>query len=333
MEYLQLIGGFILLIVGADIFVEGSSSIAKLLKIPAIIIGLTVVAFGTSMPEASVSINAALAGENSIAVSNAVGSNIFNLLVVLGASALICPVHTNDTAVKKEIPYSIISAIVLGILLCFGVSFAAEAAEASGFFAKMSGAAYTLGRIGGVVLLLMFALYMFWQIGGALKARRQNPEQEDESEAKATSPMMAIEMIILGIVGIIIGGNLVVDSATVIAQNFGMSQTFIGLTIVAVGTSLPELVTSMVAARKGESDLALGNVIGSNIFNIIFILGFSSVLFPMTVDVHTIYDILVLIGVSVVSWFFCKSKKKVSRVEGGIMLAMYVAYFVYILLR
>lgn len=333
MEYLQLIGGFILLIVGADIFVEGSSSIAKLLKIPAIIIGLTVVAFGTSMPEASVSINAALAGENSIAVSNAVGSNIFNLLVVLGASALICPVHTNDTAVKKEIPYSIISAIVLGILLCFGVSFAAEAAEASGFFAKMSGAAYTLGRIGGVVLLLMFALYMFWQIGGALKARRQNPEQEDESEAKATSPMMAIEMIILGIVGIIIGGNLVVDSATVIAQNFGMSQTFIGLTIVAVGTSLPELVTSMVAARKGESDLALGNVIGSNIFNIIFILGFSSVLFPMTVDMHTIYDILVLIGVSVVSWFFCKSKKKVSRVEGGIMLAMYVAYFVYILLR
>lgn len=333
MEYLQLIGGFILLIVGADIFVEGSSSIAKLLKIPAIIIGLTVVAFGTSMPEASVSINAALVGENSIAVSNAVGSNIFNLLVVLGASALICPVHTNDTAVKKEIPYSIISSIVLGILLCFGVSFAAEAAEASGFFAKMSGAAYTLGRIGGVVLLLMFALYMFWQIGGALKARRQNPEQEDESEAKATSPMMAIEMIILGIVGIIIGGNLVVDSATVIAQNFGMSQTFIGLTIVAVGTSLPELVTSMVAARKGESDLALGNVIGSNIFNIIFILGFSSVLFPMTVDMHTIYDILVLIGVSVVSWFFCKSKKKVSRVEGGIMLAMYVAYFVYILLR
>lgn len=333
MEYLQLIGGFILLIVGADIFVEGSSSIAKLLKIPAIIIGLTVVAFGTSMPEASVSINAALAGENSIAISNVIGSNIFNLLVVLGASALICPVHTNETAVKKEIPFSIIITVILGILLCFGVSFATEAAEASGFFAKMSGAAYTLGRIGGVVLLLMFALYMFWQIGGALKARRQNPEQEDESEAKATSPMMAIEMIILGIVGIIIGGNLVVDSATVIAQNFGMSQTFIGLTIVAVGTSLPELVTSMVAARKGESDLALGNVIGSNIFNIIFILGFSSVLFPMTVDMHTIYDILVLIGVSVVSWFFCKSKKKVSRVEGGIMLAMYVAYFVYILLR
>ena len=333
MEYLKLIGGFILLIVGADIFVEGSSSIAKLLKIPAIIIGLTVVAFGTSMPEASVSINAALAGENSIAISNAVGSNIFNLLVVLGASALICPVHTNETAVKKEIPYSIISAIVLGVLLCFGVSFAAEASEASGFFAKMSGAAYTLGRIGGIVLLVLFAIYMYWQINGALKARRLGGESEEEQDSKASSPVMAVEMIILGIVGIIIGGNLVVDSATVIAQNFGMSKTLIGLTIVALGTSLPELVTSMVAAKKGESDLALGNVIGSNIFNIIFILGFSPVLSPMTVDVLAVYDVLVLIGVSVIGWWFCKSKKLVSRLEGGIMLAMYVAYFVYILLR
>lgn len=333
MEYLWLIGGFILLIVGADIFVEGSSSIAKLLKIPSIIIGLTVVAFGTSMPEASVSINAALAGENSIAVSNVVGSNIFNLLVVLGASALICPVHTNETAIKKEIPYSIISAIVLGVLLCFGVSFAVEAAEATGFFAKIGSAGFTLGRIGGVILLVLFALYMFWQISGALKARKASGESDEAEESKASSPMMAIEMIILGIVGIILGGNYVVDSATVIAQNFGMSQTFIGLTIVAVGTSLPELVTSMVAARKGESDLALGNVIGSNIFNIVFILGFSSVLSPMTVDVLTIYDIIVLVGVSIVGWFFCKSKKKVSRLEGGIMIAMYIAYFVYILLR
>lgn len=333
MEYLWLIGGFVLLIVGADIFVEGSSSIAKLFKIPPIIIGLTVVAFGTSMPEASVSINAALAGENSIAISNVVGSNLFNLLVVLGASALICPVHTNDTAIKKEIPFSIIATVVLGVLLCLGVSFAAEAAEATGFFAKLSSAGFTLGRIGGVVLLVLFALYMFWQISGALKARKASGESDEAEESKASSPMMAIEMIILGIVGIILGGNYVVDSATIIAQNFGMSQTFIGLTIVAVGTSLPELVTSMVAAKKGESDLALGNVIGSNIFNIVFILGFSSVLSPMTVDVLTIYDIIVLVGISVISWFFCKSKKMVSRLEGGIMLAMYAAYFVYILLR
>ena len=332
MEYLWLIGGFILLIVGADVFVEGSSSIAKMFKIPPIIIGLTIVAFGTSMPEASVSINAALAGENSIAVSNVVGSNIFNLLVVLGASALICPVHTNETAVKKEIPFSILSAIVLGILLCFGVSFAAETAEATGFFAKIGSAGFTLGRIGGVVLLALFAVYMFWQISGALKARREGGDSEEE-ESKASSPMMAVEMIILGIVGIILGGNYVVDSATTIAQNFGMSETFIGLTIVALGTSLPELVTSMVAARRGESDLALGNVIGSNVFNIVFILGFSAVVSPMTVDVLTIYDVLVMVGISIVCWIFCKSKKKVSRLEGGIMLAMYIAYFVYILLR
>ena len=191
MEYLWLIGGFILLIVGADIFVEGSSSIAKLLKIPSIIIGLTVVAFGTSMPEASVSINAALAGENSIAVRNVVGSNIFNLLVVLGASALICPVHTNETAIKKEIPFSIITTVVLGVLLCLGVSFAAEAAEATGFFAKIGSAGFTLGRIGGVVLLVLFALYMFWQISGALKARKAGGESDETEESKASSPMMA----------------------------------------------------------------------------------------------------------------------------------------------
>ena len=333
MEYLQLIGGFILLIVGADIFVEGSSSIAKMLKIPAIIIGLTVVAFGTSMPEASVSINASLAGENSIAISNVIGSNIFNLLVVLGASALICPVHTNETAVKKEIPYSILATIVLGVLLCFGVSYAAEAAEANGFFAKLATAGFTLGRIGGLVLLVLFAIYMYWQISGALKARRQGGDEQEESATKATSPMMAIEMIILGVVGIIIGGNLVVDGATVIAQEFGMSQTFIGLTIVAVGTSLPELVTSMVAAKKGESDLALGNVIGSNIFNVVFILGFSAVVSPMTVNVLAIYDIIVLVAISAVSLIFCKTKNKVSRAEGGIMLLMYAAYFVYILVR
>ncbi|MBQ9080777.1 MAG: calcium/sodium antiporter [Clostridia bacterium] len=332
MEYVWLIGGFILLIVGADVFVEGSSNIAKLLKIPSIIIGLTVVAFGTSMPEASVSINAAIAGSNSIAVSNVVGSNIFNLLVVLGASALILPVHTNATAVKKEIPYSIILAVVLGILLCFGVSFAEVVLPEISFFEKISGATFTLGRIGGAVLLVLFALYMYWQIGGALKARKSG-EIEELPEEKKMAPFMAVELVIVGLVGIIYGGDLVVDNACIIAEKFGMSETFIGLSIVAIGTSLPELVTSMVAARKGESDLALGNVIGSNIFNIVFILGFSAVLAPMTVDILTICDIIVLVAVSIVGWLFAKSKQIVSRLEGGIMLLMYVVYFVYILLR
>ncbi|MBQ8404611.1 MAG: calcium/sodium antiporter [Clostridia bacterium] len=331
MEYLWLIFGFVLLIVGADIFVEGSSSIAKLLKIPSIIIGLTIVAFGTSMPEASVSINAALQGENSIAVSNVIGSNIFNLLVVLGASALICPVNSNASAIKKEIPFSIIVAVVLGVLLCFGVSFG-EGADAVSGFAKLDNAMFSIGLIGGIVLLLFFAFYMYWQISGALKARKEGLAEESSDEKKI-SPVMAIEMIVLGLVGIIMGGDLVVENASIIAANFGMSQTFIGLTIVAIGTSLPELVTSMVAARKGESDIALGNVIGSNVFNIVFILGFSAVLSPMTVDVLSIYDTIVLVAVSILGLVFAKTQKKFSRAEGAVMLAIYVAYFVYILLR
>lgn len=332
MEYLWLVAGFVLLIVGADVFVEGSSAIARLFKIPSIIIGLTVVAFGTSMPEASVSINAALVGENSIAVSNAIGSNFFNLLVVLGASALICPVRTGDVTVKKEIPLSIVITVILGFLLCLGITPVVEAAETSGFFARLPSASFTLGRVGGIVLLAILAFYVVRQILGALKARDKDGG-DVECEGSNLAPGMAVEMVILGMVGIIMGGNYVVESAKTIAQNFGMCQTFIGLTVVAFGTSLPELVTSMVAAKKGESDLALGNVIGSNIFNIVFILGFSSVISPMTVNVLTIYDIIVLIGVSAVVWLFCKSKKQVSRLEGGIMLAMYAAYFVYILLR
>ncbi len=331
MEYLWLVIGFVLLIMGADIFVEGSSSIAKLFKIPTIIIGLTIVALGTSMPEASVSVNAALQGENSLAVSNVIGSNIFNLLVVLGASALFCPVKANVSAIKKEIPFSIVITLILGVMLCLGVSFDDSVHTAIGLD-KLDHATFVLGIAGGAVLLVLFALYMYWQIVGALKAIKEGASEE-EAGHKSISTMMAIEMIILGIVGIIMGGNLVVDNASVIAANFGMSQTFIGLTIVAVGTSLPELVTSMVAAKKGESDLALGNVIGSNVFNIVFILGSSAIISPMSVDVLAIYDTIVLIGISVLSLVFAKTQKKFTRAEGVVMLAIYAIYFVYILLR
>ena len=333
MEYLWLIAGFVLLIVGADIFVEGSSSIAKLFKIPTIIIGLTIVAFGTSMPEASVSVSASLAGSNDIAISNVIGSNIFNLLVVLGASALICPVRANSSAIKKEIPFSIFITLVLGVLLAFGITFDAEADMLMGM-EIFSHATFTLGIAGGAILLALLALYMYWQIRGALKARKKGKiADEPEDENKKIPPMMAIEMVILGIVGIIMGGDIVVENASIIAANFGMSQTLIGLTIVAVGTSLPELVTSIVAARKGESDLALGNVIGSNVFNIVFILGFSSIISPMTVDVLAIYDTIVLLAISALTLVFAKTNKRFSRSEGAVLLAIYVIYFVYILLR
>lgn len=333
MEYLLLIGGFVLLIVGADIFVEGSSAIAKLFKIPSIIIGLTIVAFGTSMPEASVSISAALSGNNDIAVSNVIGSNIFNLLMVLGASALICPVRAHSTAIKKEIPFSIFVTVVLGAILCFGVSFDAEADILMGM-EIFDHAKFTVGLAGGAILLVLLALYMYWQISGALKARKKGKiEDEPEDENKKIPSGMAVEMIILGIVGIIMGGNFVVDGASAIAENFGMSQTLIGLTIVAIGTSLPELVTSMVAAKKGESDLALGNVIGSNVFNIVFILGASAVISPMTVDILSVYDTLMLLFISVLTLVFAKTNKRFSRAEGAVMIAIYAIYFVYVLLR
>ena len=331
MEYLWLIMGFALLVIGADIFVEGSSSIAKLFKIPSIIIGLTIVAFGTSLPEASVSISAALSGQNDIAISNVLGSNIFNLLVVLGASALICPVKSNESAIKREIPFSIMVTAVLGVIIALGVKF--KNPDQTGW-SKFAESEFTVGLIGGLVLLVLFALYMYWQISGAVKSIKSGAmSDEDEDGALKLPASISVKMIILGIVGIILGGNLVVENATVIATNFGMSQTFIGLTIVAVGTSLPELVTSVVAARKGESDLALGNVIGSNVFNIVFILGASAVISPMTIDVTALYDTVILFFVSIIGLVFAITKKNFSRLEGGVLLTIYCGYFAYILVR
>ena len=329
MEYLWLLFGFVLLVVGADIFVEGSSSLAKSFKIPTIIIGLTVVAFGTSMPEASVSISAALEGKNDIAVSNVIGSNIFNLLVVLGASAVICPVRSNESVIKKEVPFSILVTILLGGILICGVKLAEGMKGMEAFL----NADFKIGLVGGIVLLLFFAFYMYWQVGGAIKARKNGMIEEEEEEGQKFSLTMSVEMIILGLVGIIFGGNYVVDNACIIAENLGMSEQFIGLTIVAIGTSLPELVTSIVAARKGESDIALGNVIGSNIFNIVFILGVSAAIAPMTVNVISVYDTLVLLAVSVLCMIFANTKRRFSRIEGGVLLTIYAAYFVYVLIR
>ena len=328
MEYLWLFVGFVLLIVGADIFVEGSSALAKSFKIPTIIIGLTVVAFGTSMPEASVSISAALSGKNDIAISNAIGSNIFNLLVVLGASALIFPVKVKDSAIKKEIPFSIIVTAVLSAVMIFGIKFA----EGAGIKA-LGKAKFTIGLIGGIVLLLLLLFYMYWQVSGAVKARKNGEIEEDDGGSKPHPLAMSIEMVVLGIFGIIMGGTYVVDNACIIAEQLGMSEQFIGLTIIAMGTSLPELVTSVIAARKGESDIALGNVIGSNILNVVFILGFSAVISPMTVDILSIIDMLILLVISIVALIFAKTKNTFSRAEGGILLAMYLAYFGYLVVR
>ena len=325
---LALVGGFVLLIKGADWFVEGSSSVAKLLKVPTIVIGLTVVALGTSLPEASVSISSALKGANSLAISNVVGSNIFNTLVVLGASALIVPVCVQPGSVKKEIPFSILCTFALLGSLFLGRNIVGGEVEAA-----VVADTYTLTRVGGLVLIALFAFYMYWQISAAMKARKAGELNEEEDDVKIMSPLKSAIAIVGGVACIILGGNFVVDGASAIAMKFGMSETLVGMTIVAIGTSLPELVTSMVAAKKGESDLALGNAIGSNIFNIVFILGFSALISPMTVDILAIIDTIAVIGVSALTLGFAATGKKISRVEGAIMIAAYVGYFAYMFVR
>lgn len=322
MAYILLVVGFVLLIKGADFFVEGSSSVAKLLKVPSIIIGLTVVAFGTSMPEASVSITSALQGANELAVSNVLGSNIFNLLIVLGCSALMQPLNASEQVVKKELPFSIIITAVL-VLFSVGLDFAGVL-NGNGTF--------VLGRVEGIVLLILFIYFVGSQVSGALKARKEGADEEDD-EYKVLSPFKSAVYILGGLVAIVLGGDFVVDSATEIALQFGLSQTFIGLTIVAMGTSLPELVTSVVAAKKGENDLALGNVVGSNIFNILLILGASATILPISIEVAAIYDMIILIAMSIFAYFCAKTKKTLSKGEGIVFLLLYAVYFVYIYTR
>lgn len=322
MDYVLLIIGFVLLIKGADFFVDGSSSVAKILKVPTIIIGLTVVAFGTSMPELSVSVTAALRGSNDLAVSNVLGSNIFNLLVVLGCCALVKPVAAKWSLLKKEFPFSILITIIL-LLVDSDFSIMKILDGNQGF---------VLGRWAGLLFLILFVLYIYATVKSALRSRAEAKDMEEE-EYKTMSPLKSGIYIVIGLIGIVWGGNLVVDSASNIALTFGWSQTFIGLTIVALGTSLPELVTSVVAARKGENDLAVGNVVGSNIFNILLILGVSSFITPITLDVTAVYDTIILIIASIVVYVSAISKREIQRKEGILFLVCYFAFFLYVFMR
>lgn len=322
MDYILLIIGFVLLIKGADFFVDGSSSVAKILKVPTIIIGLTVVAFGTSMPELSVSVTAALRGSNDLAVSNVLGSNIFNLLVVLGCCALVKPVAAKWSLLKKEFPFSILITIIL-LLVDSDFSIMKILDGSQGF---------VLGRWAGLLFLILFVLYIYATVKSALRSRAEAKDMEEE-EYKTMSPLKSGIYIVIGLIGIVWGGNLVVDSASNIALTFGWSQTFIGLTIVALGTSLPELVTSVVAARKGENDLAVGNVVGSNIFNILLILGVSSFITPITLDVTAVYDTIILIIASIVVYVSAISKREIQRKEGILFLVCYFAFFLYVFMR
>ncbi len=310
MEYLLLVIGFVLLIKGADFFVDGSSSVAKRLRVPSLIIGMTIVAMGTSLPECSVSISAALAHNTGVAVGNAVGSNIFNLMVVCGFCALFCPLTVNKNTLRREFPFSVLVAILLMVLGWMGMS---------------------LGHLDGLILLVFFVFFLGWMITSAIH-NRQNADVAEE-EYKIRPIWQCVIFIIGGAAAIAVGGDFVVDSASAIAKTFGMSQNLIGLTIVAFGTSLPELVTSVVAARKQEVDMALGNVIGSNIFNILFVLGIAAAISPMEFHMENVIDIIALVAMSIIVLCFAWTKEKIERLEGAVMLTIYVGYAVYICMR
>lgn len=305
MMYLLLIVGFVLLVKGADLFVDGSSSIAGILKIPSVIIGLTIVAAGTSAPEAAVSITAGLSGNSDISLGNVVGSNLFNQLGVIGLCAACFIVTTHKDILKRDLWVNIGVTLLLLILILDG----------------------KLNRLEGLLLLVGFVLYLFFVIRNALKNRTQG------DDIKLMSVPKSILFILIGLAAIIGGGNLVVNNASLIAQALGMSETLVGLTIVAIGTSLPELVTSFVATKKGDTGIALGNAIGSNIFNILFILGIASVLTPINANIELIIDTVILLVVCIIILLFAKTKLKTTRAEGAICVLLYLAYTAYIILR
>ncbi len=305
MEYIFLIIGFVLLIKGADFFVDGASSVAAKLKVPSLIIGLTVVSLGTSMPEAAVSISASLSGGNAISLGNVIGSNIFNLLMVVGVSSIILPIAADNDILIRDMPINIGITVALFVMLLDG----------------------KLNRIDSLILLILLVAYMFLLIGSALKNRVEGAEQ------KVLSWTKSIIFIVVGLAAIIGGGQAVVESAKTIAITLGMGETLVGLTVVALGTSLPELVTSVVAAKKGDSGIAMGNVVGSCIFNILFILGMTGAIKPMAAGPEFFIDIGILFAISLMMLAFAFTKRKIERFEGVICVLVYVAYTAYIIMR
>ncbi len=312
MTYILLIIGFILLIKGADYFVEGSSNLAKALKIPTLIIGLTVVAFGTSAPEAVVSIVASTKGSNEIALSNIIGSNIFNLLAVLGISAIVKGLKASRQIITKDFLFSILATLIL-IAMMFDKFLSGD---------KLN----IITRGEGLVLLSILVLYVYSLILTASKEKKLIKEKHKLTPKD-------ILMLVLGLSAVILGGELVVKSSQQIALNLGISETLVGLTIVSIGTSLPELVTSIVAAKKGETDIALGNVIGSNIFNILFVLGISSTLSPILVNSQSLIDILILLGITIICYIFTIYNQRIGRTKGIIMTLTYLIFMIYIIMR
>lgn len=315
MSFILLILGFFFLIKGADMFVDGAASIAKKFNVPSMIIGLTIVAMGTSAPEAAVSVTSSLAGQNDMSVANVVGSNFFNILMVLGVSSIIAKLPVEKNTLKKDAPLLL---LVSFILLLFASNF-------------------TLGRFEGLLLLATFTYFLISTIKGAKNLSNNNSDEiavtVDSELPQESSTIKTVLISFIGVIGIIIGGDIVVDSATSIATSFGMSANLVGLTIVSVGTSLPEFVTSVVAIKKGETDIAIGNVIGSNLFNILLVLGLASSISPITISMLALIDIIFMVFVTILLYLFMKKDYSLTKTHGFILVAIYLVYMAYTIVR
>ena len=317
MSFVILIIGFFFLIKGADLFVDGAASIARKFNIPSMVIGLTIVAMGTSAPEAAVSITSSLAGQNDMSVANVVGSNFFNILMVLGVSAIIAKLPVQKNTIKKDTPFLL---IVSALLLIFA-------------FDK------NISRIEGIIFLVIFVYFLYTTVKSAKNTEESTSLSDNEiavsdNDIPADTPMFkTIILSLIGIAGIIFGGDMVVDSATSIATMFGMSANLVGLTIVAVGTSLPEFVTSIVAIKKGETEIAIGNVIGSNIFNILLVLGLATAIFPIAISTFALIDIVFMVAITILLYLFMKKDNCLVKKHGFIFIILYIAYMTYTIIR
>ena len=307
-----LIIGFVMLIKGADWFVDGAAGIADKLHIPQLIIGLTIVAMGTSAPEAAISISASVQGSADIAVGNILGSNILNILIILGITSVITPLAVQKSTVKYEIPFVIIISVIFGLIGLLDTS---------------------IGFIDGILLWVLFIAYIAYLFIMTKKGKIQADESDDEDNDK--KPKKVWQLILFGIIGIalvVFGSNITVNAATEIATMFGMSERFIGLTIVALGTSLPELVTSITAALKKNADIAIGNIVGSNIFNILFVIGTSAMITPVAYQNQFLIDSIFCVATAMLLLLLVLNKdKKLKRWGGIIMLICYAGYFVYLI--
>lgn len=307
-QILVLIVGIVVVLKGADFLTAGAVSLASRMGIPQIVIGLTIVAMGTSMPEFFVSLMSAINGTPDLAVGNVVGSNIFNALLIVGCAAMVAPITIQYATVKKDIPFALVASVVL-LMMCLDSN---------------------ISRLDALVLLAMFAIFMMYTLKGA----KQGAATEDAQPSG--QPMGAVKAVLLmaaGLVCLVFGSDVFVDNASAVARSLGVSDAVIGLTIVAGGTSLPELATSVVAARKGNSGIAIGNVLGSNVFNILMILGITGLITPMAIAGITTVDLSMLVISMILLWLFSFTKYKIERWEGALLTVVFIGYMSYLLLN